>query len=85
MVQANATAPTAPLSLTATPGNAKVTLAWAKPSSDGGATIDQYQVQRFNDRGLDVVASSPEELGAHLKSEVAKWGRVIKERGMRAE
>ena len=43
------------------------------------------QTQRFADRGLDLVASTPEELGAHLKSEVQKWGRVIRERGMRAE
>jgi tripartite-type tricarboxylate transporter receptor subunit TctC len=41
--------------------------------------------QRFADRGLDLVVSTPEELSAHLKSEVQKWGRVIKERGMRAE
>jgi len=43
------------------------------------------QVQRFSDRGMDVVGSSAEELGAHLKSEVAKWGKVIKERGMKAD
>ena len=41
--------------------------------------------QRFVDRGLDVVAGNPDELGAHLKREVQKWGRVIRERGMRAE
>lgn len=41
--------------------------------------------QRFADRGLDVIASTSEELAAHLRSEVQKWGRVIKERGMRAE
>ena len=28
---------------------------------------------------------TPDELAAHLKSEVQRWGRVIKERGMRAE
>lgn len=43
------------------------------------------QTQRFADRGLDLIASTPDELAAHLKSEVQKWGRVIKERGMRAE
>jgi tripartite-type tricarboxylate transporter receptor subunit TctC len=43
------------------------------------------ETQRFADRGLDVVASTPEELGAHLKKEVQKWGKVMKERGMRAE
>ena len=41
--------------------------------------------RRFADRGLDVIASTPDELAAHLKSEVEKWGRVIKERGMRTE
>lgn len=45
----------------------------------------QDQKQRFAERGLDVIASTPEELAAHLKSEVTKWGRVIKERGMRAD
>jgi tripartite-type tricarboxylate transporter receptor subunit TctC len=43
------------------------------------------ETQKFGDRGLDVIASTPEELTAHLKSEVQKWARVIKERGMRAE
>ncbi len=41
--------------------------------------------QRFADRGLDVVGSTSEELGAHFKREVQKWARVIKDRGMRAE
>ncbi len=41
--------------------------------------------QKFADRGLDAIGSTPEELGAHLKSEMQKWGRVIKERGMKAE
>ena len=43
------------------------------------------QPKHFADRGLDVVASSPEECVAYLKNEVAKWGKVVKERGMRAE
>jgi tripartite-type tricarboxylate transporter receptor subunit TctC len=43
------------------------------------------QAQRFAERGMDVVASSPEALSAHLKSEVTKWGKVVKERGMKAE
>jgi len=41
--------------------------------------------QRFTDRGLDVIGSTSDELARHLRSEVQKWGRVIKERGMRAE
>ena len=40
---------------------------------------------RFAQMGLDVIASSPEEFSAHLKSELEKWGRVIRERRMRVE
>ena len=42
-------------------------------------------IQRFADRGLDLVAGTPDELAAYLKMEVQKWGRVIRERKMRAE
>jgi tripartite-type tricarboxylate transporter receptor subunit TctC len=41
--------------------------------------------KRFHDRGLDVIASTPDEFAAHVQSEHRKWGRVIKERGMKAE
>jgi len=40
---------------------------------------------RFGQMGLDVIASSPEEFSAHLKNELEKWGRVIRERRMRVE
>ena len=43
------------------------------------------QARQYEERGLDVVASSPEESAAYLKSEMNKWGKVIKERGMRAD
>jgi tripartite-type tricarboxylate transporter receptor subunit TctC len=43
------------------------------------------QVKRFEERGLDVIASSPEEFGSHLQAEYKKWGGVIKERGMKAD
>ena len=33
----------------------------------------------------DVIASTPDEFAAHLRNELQKWGRVIRERGMRAE
>jgi tripartite-type tricarboxylate transporter receptor subunit TctC len=39
----------------------------------------------FADRGLDIVASSPEDFTAHVASEYAKWGKVFKERGMKVE
>jgi tripartite-type tricarboxylate transporter receptor subunit TctC len=43
------------------------------------------QAKRFDDLGLDVVASTPEELSAHIARELKKWGPVIKVRGMKAE
>lgn len=43
------------------------------------------QAPRYQERGLDVIASTPDEFAVHLKNELQKWGRVIKERGMRAE
>lgn len=43
------------------------------------------QARLFEQRGLDIIASSPEEFSAHLKQELEKWGRVIKERGMKAD
>ena len=39
----------------------------------------------YADRGLDVVGSSPEQAATHLRNEMSKWGKVIKERGMRAD
>ena len=41
--------------------------------------------KRFNDAGLDITASTPDEFAAHLKSEVEKWSKVILERKMKAE
>ena len=43
------------------------------------------QVKFYEERGLTVIASSPEEAAAHLASEQKKWQRVIKERGIKAE
>jgi tripartite-type tricarboxylate transporter receptor subunit TctC len=41
--------------------------------------------KRWRERGFDVIASTPEEMGAHLRSEVKKWRVVFKEQGIRAE
>src|SRR5256885_168933 len=40
---------------------------------------------RFAQMGLDVIASSPEEFSAHLKKEIEKWGKLIRERHMHVE
>ena len=43
------------------------------------------QVKSYEERGLTVIASTPEEAATYLESERKKWGRVIKERGIKAE
>ncbi len=42
-------------------------------------------VQRWRDRGVEIIANTPEEAAAHLRKEVQKWRVVFKERGMKAE
>jgi len=42
-------------------------------------------VKRWQERGLDVIASTPEEMTAHLQKEIAKWRVVFKEQGIKAE
>ena len=39
---------------------------------------------KFAQLGLDPVGSSPEELGATIKTDVAKWAKVIREAGIKA-
>ncbi|MBI3937846.1 MAG: tripartite tricarboxylate transporter substrate binding protein [Betaproteobacteria bacterium] len=48
--------------------------------------LDQPSVkERFFNAGIDVVGSSPEELAATVKSQMARLGKVIKDAGIRAE
>ena len=42
-------------------------------------------VKRWQDRGFDVIASTPEEMTAHLNKEISKWRVVFKEQGIKAE
>jgi tripartite-type tricarboxylate transporter receptor subunit TctC len=35
--------------------------------------------KRFSDEGIETIVSTPEEFGAHIKLEVARWARVVKE------
>lgn len=43
------------------------------------------EAKLWQDRGLDVIASSPEEFAARLAIELKKWGDVIKKRGIKPE
>ncbi len=38
--------------------------------------------QKLGDQGIDVVSSSPEQFLAYVKSEMAKWAKVVKEAGL---
>ena len=40
--------------------------------------------ERFFNSGADVWPTTPEELGQIVKADMAKWAKVIKERGIRA-
>jgi tripartite-type tricarboxylate transporter receptor subunit TctC len=42
-------------------------------------------VKRWQDRGFDVIASTPEEMTTHLQSEIRKWRVVFKEQAIKAE
>jgi tripartite-type tricarboxylate transporter receptor subunit TctC len=41
--------------------------------------------QRIEGYGYQIVGSTPEQLDAHVKSEIARWGKVIKESGAKFE
>jgi tripartite-type tricarboxylate transporter receptor subunit TctC len=49
------------------------------------AVTTAEQVKFYEERGLTVIASTPEAAATYLESEQRKWGRVIKERGIKAE
>jgi len=40
--------------------------------------------ERFATMGLDPVASKPEEFAAYVQKEVAKWGKLVREAGIKA-
>ena len=41
--------------------------------------------ERLVAQGFEPVGNTPEQFGAYIKSEIAKWGKVIREAGIRAE
>jgi tripartite-type tricarboxylate transporter receptor subunit TctC len=40
---------------------------------------------RLRDQGYEPVGSSPAQFGAYIKSELAKWTKVIKGAGIKSE
>ena len=41
--------------------------------------------EKLTEQGFEPVGNSPEEFGAYIKSEIAKWGKVIRDAGIRPE
>jgi tripartite-type tricarboxylate transporter receptor subunit TctC len=41
--------------------------------------------ERVASLGFDIVASTPEQFAAQIRNEIAKWGKVIKAAGIKAE
>ncbi|HUP95099.1 MAG TPA: tripartite tricarboxylate transporter substrate binding protein [Burkholderiales bacterium] len=41
--------------------------------------------ERLRDQGYETVGSTPEQFGAYIRSELAKWSKVIKGAGIKAE
>jgi len=72
-------------------------VAWLAPAGTPQATIDKLSAQimpafkrpdirdRFVQMGIDPVGSSPAELDQFLRSEVAKWAKVIKDAGVKID
>jgi tripartite-type tricarboxylate transporter receptor subunit TctC len=46
---------------------------------------DPANQERFATLGLDIIASTPEEFGAAIKSEIERWGKVVKQANIKAE
>ncbi|MBM3340548.1 MAG: tripartite tricarboxylate transporter substrate binding protein [Betaproteobacteria bacterium] len=41
--------------------------------------------ERLHAQGIEAIGTTPEQLAAHLRSELTKWARVVKVTGVRAE
>ena len=41
--------------------------------------------ERFGKTGVDVVAGTPEQFSAYLKSEVSRWAKVVQDAGIKAD
>jgi tripartite-type tricarboxylate transporter receptor subunit TctC len=49
------------------------------------AARDPGYVKTMTALGVQAISSTPQEFGAFVESEVAKWGRAIRESGARVE
>src|SRR5688572_22115072 len=58
----------------------------AKLAADLNRVLSSPELRkRLEDQGIEVAAASPQEFVAHVKSETAKWARVVKDAGLRGD
>jgi tripartite-type tricarboxylate transporter receptor subunit TctC len=58
----------------------------AKLSSEIGKIMNMPEIeQRLSSMGLEPATSTPEQFGAYIKAQIAKWAKVIKQSGARIE
>ena len=50
----------------------------------GALAVPEVQT-RLSDLGVEPEGSSPEKLASHLAAEIARWGKVVREAGVKAE
>ncbi|HYL87776.1 MAG TPA: tripartite tricarboxylate transporter substrate-binding protein, partial [Burkholderiales bacterium] len=51
-----------------------------------GAVVESPEMQkRFQVEGAEALRMSPQDFGAHIAAETAKWTRVVREAGIKAE
>ena len=58
----------------------------AKLNTEINAVLALPEVKaRFAEQGVRVIGGPPERLAAHLRQEIAKWGKVVKDAGVRVD
>jgi tripartite-type tricarboxylate transporter receptor subunit TctC len=67
------------------------------PANTPKAVVDKLNTQlinvlsnpeiksQINGKGFEVITSTPNQLGEYIKSEVAKWGPIVKKSGATPE
>ncbi len=55
-----------------------------KVNADLGKALRSERVKsRLGELGVETIASTPEEFGAFMSSEAARWGKLIEEVGLK--
>ncbi len=75
-VQAPAAVSSAPQNLQATAGNAQVTLSWSAPSSNGGASITNYNIYRGTSSGSETLLTTVGNVLSYTDNNAVANGQI---------